>query len=146
VTMTWRESGIEMVIARSKFPLVKVLGVLACLVSFTGCCAGASRTNTVVVVSRGRQIRSSTAGGVADLLEVSRGDTVDILDAVDIPDPSDNTKKERWYRVKARDADATEGWIEARNIMPEDVMAKSRKLADDDKNIQAQGTGQLHAG
>jgi hypothetical protein len=134
-----------MVIERSKFPL-KVLAALACLAALTGCSAIASRNNTGVVVSQRAQIRSSTAVVAADLLEVSRGDTLDLLDTVDIPDPSDNTKKERWYRVKARDADATEGWIEARNIMPEDVMAKSRKLADDDKNIQAQATGQLHAG
>jgi hypothetical protein len=136
----------EMVIERSDFLLLKSLVALACLVALTGCSAIASRNNTGVVVSQRAQIRSSTAVVAADLLEVSRGDTVDLLDTVDIPDPSDNTKKERWYRVKARDADATEGWIEARNIMPEDVMAKSRKLADDDKNIQAQGTGQLHAG
>ena len=134
-----------MVIERSNFLWLKSLAALACLVALTGCSAIASRNNTGVVVSPRAQIRSSTAVVAADLLEVSRGDTVDLLDAVDIPDPSDNTKKERWYRVKARDADATEGWIEARNIMPDDVLAKSRKLSDDDKNVQAQGTGQLHA-
>ena len=130
-----------MVIERSKFLLVKSLAALACPVVLTGCSAIAS----LVVVSPRAQIRSSTAVVAADLLEVNRGDAVDLLDTVDIPDPSDNTKKERWYRVKARDAEATEGWIEARNVMPEDVLAKSRKLADEDKNIQAQGTGQLHA-
>ena len=135
-----------MVIERSRFPSIKVLAALACLLALTGCSAIASRNNTGVVVSQRAQIRSSTAVVAADLLEVSRGDTVDLLDTVDIPDPSDNTKKERWYRVKARDADATEGWIEARNVMPDEVLAKSRKLADDDKNIQAQGSGQLHAG
>ena len=134
-----------MVIERSNFLLVKSLAALACLVVLTGCSAIASLKNTGVVVSPRAQIRSSTAVVAADLLEVNRGDTVDLLYTVDIPDPSDNTKKERWYRVKARDADATEGWIEARNVMPEDVLAKSRKLADEDKNIQAQGTGQLHA-
>ena len=135
-----------MVIERSNFLLVKSLAALACLVVLTGCSAIASLKNTGVVVSPRAQIRSSTAVVAADLLEVNRGDTVDLLDTVDIPDPSDNTKKERWYRVKARDADATEGWIEARNVMPDDVLVKSRKLADDDKNVQAQGTGQLHAG
>src|SRR5437764_7084798 len=134
-----------MVIERSNFLLVKSLAALASLMVLTGCSAIASLKNTGVVVSPRAQIRSSTAVVAADLLEVNRGDTVDLLDTVDIPDPSDNTKKERWYRVKARDADATEGWIEARNVMPEDVLAKSRKLADEDKNIQAQGTGQLHA-
>ena len=135
-----------MVIERSEFPLLKVLAALAGALALTGCSAIASRNNTGVVVSPRAQIRSSTAVVAADLLEVSRGDTVDLLDTVDIPDPSDISKKERWYRVKAHDADATEGWIEARNVMSDDVLAKSRKLADDDKNIQAQGTGQLHAG
>src|SRR6059058_5898570 len=118
-----------------------VLGML-----LTACSAIASRNNTGVVVARSAQIRSSTAVVAADLLEVNRGDTVDIIDSIDIPDPSDNTKKERWFRVRARDEEKTEGWIEARNIMPENVLDKARKFADEDKNIQSQATGQLHAG
>src|SRR5260370_33904840 len=39
-----------------------------------------------------------------------------------------------------------EGWIEARNIMPDKVLENARKLADEDKGIQPQATGQLHAG
>jgi hypothetical protein len=125
-----------------------VLAVLSlgAMLLLTGCSTLASRNNTGTVVSRRAQIRSSTAVVAADLLEVSRGDTVDILDSIDVPDPSDNTKKERWFRVRARDAESTEGWVEARNIMAEEVLAKSRKLAEDDKGIQAQATGQLHAG
>ena len=119
---------------------------LGMMLLLTGCSTLASLNNTGTVVSRSAQIRSSTAVVAADLLEVSRGDTVDILDSVDVPDPSDNTKKERWFRVRARDAESTEGWIEARNIMPEEVLTRSRKLADDDKSTQAQATGQLHAG
>ncbi len=123
--------------------IVLILGGMLLL---SGCSTLASQSNTGTVVSRSAQIRSSTAVVAADLLERSRGDTVDILDSVDVPDPLDNTKKERWYRVRAHDAENTEGWIEARNVMPEEVLAKSRKLAEDDKNIQAQATGQLHAG
>jgi len=119
------------------------LGVMLLL---TGCSTLASRSNTGTVVSRRAQIRSSTAVVAADLLEIGRGDTVDILDSIDVPDPSDNTRKELWYRVRARDAESTEGWVEARNIMAEEVLAKSRKLAEDDKSTQAQATGQLHAG
>ena len=81
----------------------------------------------------------------ADLLEVGRGDSVEILNSTEVPDPTDNSKTELWYRVRATDVDKTEGWIEARNIMPEDVLEKSRKLAEEDKDIQAQATGQLHA-
>jgi hypothetical protein len=81
----------------------------------------------------------------ADLLEVNRGDVVDILDSIDIPDPNDNSKRELWYRVRAHDEDKTEGWIEARNIMPDNVLESARKLAEEDKGTQAQATGQLHA-
>jgi hypothetical protein len=98
-----------------------------------------------VIVARRAQIRSSTAVVAADLLQVNRGDVVDILDSTDISDPSDNTRKERWLRVKARDTDATEGWIEARNVMPDDVLEESKKLAAEDKDVPAQATGQLRA-
>src|SRR6202165_4221898 len=110
------------------------------------CSTLASRSNTGVVVSRSAQIRSSTAVVAADLLEGNRGDVVDILDSVDIPDPSDNSKRERWYRVRAHDGDKIEGWIEARNIMPDKVLENARKLAEEDKGMQRQATGQLHAG
>jgi hypothetical protein len=119
--------------------------ILGLALFLAGCSTFASRGNTGVVVSRTAQVRSSTAVVAADLLEVSRGNTVDIVDSQEVPDPTDNSKKELWYRVRAHDIDKTEGWIEARNIMPDDVLEKSRKLAEEDKDIQAQGTGQLHA-
>lgn len=137
---------INMATKNVSWNLIKLLGLLGVALLLGACSAIASRSNTGVVVARSAQIRSSTAVVAADLLEVSRGDTVDILDSVDVPDPSDNTKKERWFRVRARDTDKTEGWIEARNIMPQEVLEKAHKLAEDDKNIQAQATGQLHAG
>jgi hypothetical protein len=120
--------------------------VLLPVLLLTSCSTLANRSNTGVVVTRSAQIRSSTAVVAADLLEVNRGDVVDILDSVDIPDPSDNSRKERWYRVRARDEEKTEGWIEARNIMPDKVLENARKLAEEDKGIQPQATGQLHAG
>ncbi|HEU5238239.1 MAG TPA: hypothetical protein VFU37_13975 [Pyrinomonadaceae bacterium] len=132
-------------ISSPKEILVAAAGLLLALL-LAGCSTLASRNNTGTVVARSAQIRSSTAVVAADLYEVSRGDTVDILDSVEVPDPSDNSRKELWYRVRARDAESTEGWIEARNIMPEEVLGKSRKLNEEDKDIQAQATGQLHAG
>ena len=120
--------------------------LLMAVVLLAGCSTLASRSNTGVVVTRSAQIRSSTAVVAADLLEVNRGDSVDILDSVDIPDPSDNSKRERWYRVRGHDDERTEGWIEARNVMPEKVLESARKLADEDKGTPSQGMGQLHAG
>src|SRR3977135_1180922 len=58
-----------------------------------GCSTLAKRNDAGVVVARRAQIRSSTAVVAADLLEVNRGDPVEILDSVDVPDPQDNTRK-----------------------------------------------------
>src|SRR5215212_2604544 len=120
---------------------INTIVVFALLLLSLGCSTLANKSSTGVIVARRAQIRSSTAVVAADLLQVNRGDVLDILESTDVTDPSDNARKERWLRVKARDRDATEGWIEARNIMPEDVLAASRKLADEDKDIPAQASG-----
>lgn len=121
--------------------LIALMATALCV----GCSTLAKRSDTGVVVARRAQIRSSTAVVAADLLEVSRGDTLDILDFQDVQDPTDNSKKERWLRVQAHDEDNTEGWIESRNVMPDDVLKNSQKLADEDKNVPAQASGQLRA-
>ena len=125
--------------------VMQTIVVLALPVLLLGCQTLASESSSGVIVARRAQIRSSTAVVAADLLQVNRGDVVDILETTDVADPSDNARKERWLRVKARDSDTTEGWIEARNVMPEDVLAESQKLADEDKDIPAQASGQLRA-
>ena len=132
----------------SKAPIKAVLRTLIVLTAVAlcaGCSTLAKRSDTGVVVARRAQIRSSTAVVAADLLEVSRGDSLDILDFQDVQDPTDNSKKERWLRVQAHDEDSTEGWIESRNVMPDDVLKNSKKLADEDKNVPAQASGQLRA-
>lgn len=125
--------------------VLKALLVLVCLGLAQGCKTLAKQNDTGVVVARRAQIRSSTAVVAADLLEVNRGDSVDILDFQDVQDPTDNSKKERWLRVQAHDEDSTEGWIEARNVMPDDVLQASVKLANEDKGLPAQASGQLRA-
>ena len=47
--------------------------------------------------------------------------------------------------MRALDEDSTEGWIESRNVMPDEVLQASKKLAEEDKGIPAQATGQLRA-
>ncbi len=125
--------------------LTKLLFVAGIAALSLGCSTLAKKNDTGVVVARRAQIRSSTAVVAADLLEVNRGDAVDVLESSDVSDPSDNTKKERWLRVRAHDEENTEGWIESRNIMPEDVLEASRKVADEDKGVPPQATGQLRA-
>jgi len=124
------------------------LGLLLCVMALglgAGCNTLAKRNDTGVIVASRAEIRSSTAVVAADLLKVNRGDLVDILEAQDIQDPTDNTKKERWLRVRAHDEDSTEGWIESRNVMPDDVLQISRKLGDEDKDVPTQASGQLRA-
>jgi hypothetical protein len=111
-----------------------VLGLMA------GCSTLAGKNDeTGVVIARRAQIRSSVAVVAADLMEVSRGDVVDILDS----DTAENGEK--WLLVRAHDVDNTEGWIEARNVMPQEVLDKARQLAEEDKDIPAQARGQLRA-
>ena len=123
----------------------RALMILLSVVLVQGCSTLAKQSDTGVVVARRAQIRSSTAVVAADLLEVNRGDSVDILDFQDVQDPTDNSKKERWLRVQAHDEDSTEGWIESRNVMPNEILQASKKLAEEDNGVPAQATGQLRA-
>ena len=98
--------------------------------------AGLNKTGTVIVNTA--QVRSSYAVVASDLLEVKRGATLDILEEVE-------SEKVHWYRVRARDEDNTEGWIEAQNVITGEVLEKSKKLAAENKDAPAQATGQLRA-
>jgi hypothetical protein len=119
----------------------KVIFIVTLALLLCGCSTLAGKKEeTGVIIARRAQVRSSTAVVAADLVEVNRGDQVDILDSETIEET-----KERWLFVRVRDEESTEGWIEARNIMPEDVLDKSRKLAEEDKGIPAQASGQLRA-
>jgi hypothetical protein len=124
---------------------IKSIFLLALPFTLLGCNTLAKRSSSGVVVAQRAQIRSSTAVVAADLKQVNRGDQVEILDSTDVPDPNDNTRKERWLRVRAGTEDAIEGWIESRNVMPEDVLESSKKLAAEDEGIPAQAGGQLRA-
>ncbi len=96
---------------------------------------GLNETGTVITRA---QIRSSYAVVAADLLEVNRGDVLEILDEITF-------EKVHWYRVRAHDEDNTEGWIEAQNLILSDVLDKTKKLAEEDKDVPAQAIGQLRA-
>ena len=98
--------------------------------------AGLNETGTVI--ANRAQIRSSYAVVAADLLEVKRGDALEIMDELEF-------EKVHWYRVRAKDDDRTEGWIEAQNIITSELLEKSKKLADEDKDYQPQATGQIRA-
>src|SRR3954454_18599975 len=69
--------------------------------------------DSATVIAKTAQIRTGYAVVASDLLEVKRGDRLDILDSVESPD----VKGLIWYRVRAHDEQQTEGWIEAQNVI-----------------------------
>jgi hypothetical protein len=114
---------------------------LVILLSFTACACDAltREESTGVIIAQRAQIRSSTAVVAADLKEVVRNETVDILDSI----TAENG--EHWLQVRTRDAENIEGWIEARNVMPQEMLERSRRLAKEDEGTPAQASGQLRA-
>jgi len=117
----------------AKLIIALVLTTLA-----SACSAFAVKEETGIVIARRAQVRSSTAVVAADLKEVVRGDVMDILDSTTV-------ENEQWLRVRTREAESIEGWIEARNIMPQEMLERSRQLAKEDEGLPAQATGQLRA-
>src|SRR6187549_2477690 len=81
-------------------------------------------TDTATVIARTAQIRTSYAVVAADLLEVKRGERLDVVDQFEY-------EKVPWYRVRAHDEAQTEGWIEAQNVITSGTLAKSKALAEE---------------
>ena len=98
--------------------------------------SAAGLSSTCTVIAKKANIRTSYAVVAQDLLEVKRGDVLDVVDQVDF-------EKTIWYRVRAHDEDQTEGWIEAQNVITSEVLEKSKKLAEEDKDAQPQANGLL---
>ena len=91
-------------------------------------------TDTATVISKTAQIRTSYSVVAADLLEVKRGDRLDVVDQVEF-------EKVPWFRVRAHDDAQTEGWIESQNIITSATLARSKKLAEEFQNQAPQAAG-----
>lgn len=94
--------------------------------------------DTATVIAKTAQIRTSYAVVAADLLEVKRGDRLDIVDQVEF-------EKVPWFRVRARDEALTEGWIEAQNVITSETLEKSKKIAEEFKDQPAQAAGMIRS-
>jgi hypothetical protein len=128
----------------SKFKFFALILVLAGCCLFSGCgwfeASGTSGffgpTEKATIIASKAQIRSSYSVVATDLLEVKRGERLDILEETDY-------SNEHWFRVRGQDSDNTEGWIEARNVITRTVLERSQALANEDRGIQSQATAQL---
>src|SRR5215204_2639355 len=104
--------------------------------AYSGLVSVAGLSTSCTVISKKANIRTSYAVVATDLLEVKRGDVLDVVDTVDF-------ERVVWYRVRAHDEDQTEGWMEAQNVITSEILEKSKKLAAEDKDAQAQANGLL---
>ncbi len=95
-----------------------------------------STPDKATIITAKAQIRSSYSVVATDLLEVKRGERLDILEETDY-------NNEHWFRVRGLDEDNTEGWIEARNVITQKTLEKSQALANEDRGIPSQATAQL---
>ena len=111
-------------------------GLLDSTVSGVSTIVGLSDTATVI--AKTAQVRTSYAVVAADLLEVKRGDKLDVIDTMEF-------EKVIWYRVRAHDEENTEGWIEAQNIITDEVLQKSKKVAESFASLPPQASGKLRA-
>ncbi len=114
--------------------ILMVLGL-----SQIGCDFGVlSANDTATVIAKTAYVRTSYAVVAADLLEVKRGDRVEVLDSFEY-------EKVLWHRVRAFDEALTEGWIEAQNVITSETLAKSRALAEEFKEQPPQAAGSIRA-
>ncbi|MFL6375442.1 MAG: hypothetical protein ACJ73D_12300 [Pyrinomonadaceae bacterium] len=95
-------------------------------------------TDTATVIAKTAQIRTSFSVVAADLLEVKRGDKLDVLDQVEF-------EKVPWFRVRAHDEAQTEGWIEAQNVITSGTLQKSKDLAEQFKDQPPQAAGMIRS-
>ena len=95
-------------------------------------------SDTATVIAKTAQIRTSYAVVAADLLEVKRGEKLDVIDTMEF-------EKVLWYRVRAHDEENTEGWIEAQHVITNEVLEKSKKVAEGFANLPPQAAGKLRA-
>jgi len=91
-------------------------------------------SDTATVIAKTAQIRTSYAVVAADLLEVKRGDRLDVVDVFEVA-------KLEWFRARGHDEVLTEGGIEAQNVITSSTLEKSKKLAEAYANQSPQAAG-----
>jgi hypothetical protein len=100
------------------------------------CSSGEPAGQSAVVIPERLQLRSSTAKVARSTGELRSGDRVTIVERTD--DGGTN-----W--VKLRGPGGQTGWVEARNVVSQEIVDRSRRLADEVREIQAQASGSTKA-
>ena len=121
---------------------ILLFGLLALGLTQLGCDTATTgvfgANDKATVIAKTAQIRTSYAVVAADLLEVKRGESLDVVDDFEY-------EKVLWYRVRAHDEATTEGWIEAQNVITSATLAKSKALAEEFKDQSPQAAGVIRS-
>ncbi|MDX2040587.1 MAG: SH3 domain-containing protein [Acidobacteriota bacterium] len=111
--------------------------LLAGLLLASACSGSSLSSESAYVVPEKIRLKNSTAQAARGIGELKSGDRVTITERSKSEDGTP------WVNVKA--ADGQEGWAEAKNFIKEDIVAKSRKMADEIKDIPTQAIGKSKA-
>jgi hypothetical protein len=101
-------------------------------------CSKVSLINeTAYVVPERLRVRSAVAEATRTVGELKTGDKVTVSDRAKAEDGSS------WSKINGPDGQS--GWVETKNLVKEEVVTASRKLADEVKAISAQALGKSKA-
>ena len=117
--------------------LITALFVLS-LCGLAGC--SEAKIGEGVVITPTLKIRSSTAMVALDLAEVKRGARLEILEQAEVRTP---TEVQEWYRVRTKGKEPVVGWVDAREVINQDIVDKTEDLFKKAQEVPSQGTGRL---
>jgi uncharacterized protein YgiM (DUF1202 family) len=106
------------------------------LISLAACSSGESGSQMAVVAPDRLELKSSTAKVSRSVGELRSGDRVTVLERVE--DGGTN-----WVRLRAPGGQA--GWAEARYLVDQQVVERSRRLAEESQQVQTQAVGRSKA-
>lgn len=101
------------------------------------CSEGSSLSEKAFIVPEKIRLRSSTAQAARVVGELKSGDQVTVTDRENDED-GDN-----WSKVKGPNGES--GWVESRYLVKQEIVEKSRKIADEIKDIPTQAIGRSKA-
>jgi uncharacterized protein YgiM (DUF1202 family) len=116
--------------------LIMVWAVSASLLLLAACSSEDPKGQTAVVVPERLEVRSTTATVARTVTELRRGDRVRVLERAE--DGGAN-----WVKLRAPGGQT--GWVEAHNLVGEEVVERSRQLAEEMKPVQTQAVGRSKA-
>ena len=116
--------------------------VLTCLLlTASGCLfSNTEEGEKGIVRSEVAEVYSSTAMVALKVATLKRGDEVRILKEESVTGP---TYTVDWINIRLNDDEGTNGWVEARHVVSEEVVARSKEIAGTSEELPAFAMGRL---